>query len=95
MGGKQKVKAGVSQLTNEDQTLTKNDQKVADVLNSFCKSVFIKEEGTGPLPDFPYVVEEEDCVYDIALSEEDVKKKLDQLKVDKAHRDLTICTQGC
>jgi hypothetical protein len=83
MRGKQKVRAGVSQLEKEDKTLTEDSQEAANVLNSFFKSVFVNED-PGPLPEFDDVIGEEDSIKDVVFSVEDVRLKLEKLKVDKA-----------
>ncbi len=47
---KQKVKAGMSRIDRGDGSMTESDKETADILCSYFKSVFVKEDQ--PLPDF-------------------------------------------
>eukprot|EP00794_Sanderia_malayensis_P014846 gene14846-16388_t len=78
---KMKTKANVPQLKRSDGSMTESDQQKADVLNEFFQSVFV-EENTSKLPDFD--IRTDNIIEDIEFTVEDVKKKLDQLKEDKA-----------
>eukprot|EP00794_Sanderia_malayensis_P000872 gene872-166_t len=70
---KVKKKANVPQLKRSDGSMTESDQQKA--------SVFV-EENTSKLPDFD--IRTDNIIEDIEFTVEDVKKKLDQLKEDKA-----------
>eukprot|EP00794_Sanderia_malayensis_P008776 gene8776-9714_t len=78
---KMKTKANVPQLQRSDGSMTESDQQKADVLNEFFQSVFV-EENTSKLPDFD--IRTDNIIEDVEFTVEDVKKKLDQLKEDKA-----------
>ena len=44
MRAKQKVKTGISQLIDDNGTMTDTDKETADVLSTFFQSVFTKEQ---------------------------------------------------
>ena len=76
-----KTKANVPQLERSEGSMTESDQQKAEVLNEFFQSVFV-EEDTSKLPDFD--LRTDNVIEDIEFTVEDVKKKLNQLKEDKA-----------
>ena len=78
-----KVKPIVPQLVKPDGENTESDGEVAAVLSDFFKSVFT-EEDHGPLPKFRERVSEDESLKDIAITEENIYKKLKKLKEDKA-----------
>ncbi len=77
---KTNVKAGVPELIYNGKTAT-NDKDKAEVLNQFYSSVFTQEDGNIPTPTHALV---QSILSDIVITEEMVKKKLDNLNQSKS-----------
>ncbi len=79
---KLKTKATVADLIKDDGTKTTSEKEKADALNEFFSSVFTKED----MERFPTFEERQvtSILENVNFTEEDVKKKLDKLKVDKS-----------
>ena len=73
---------GVETLKLEDGSIAETDQEKADVLSSFFRSVFT-EEDTNRMPVFPSLHQGVKLNY-IEISEQQVAKKLQSLKVGKS-----------
>ena len=76
-----KSKETVSSLLTPLGELTKTDKEKAEVLNEFFASVFTKEDTNNvPVIDKKTVIE----ISSVSITEDMIKNKLNQLKVDKA-----------
>lgn len=75
-------RSGIADLKKPDGTKTANDLEKAELLNTFFQSVFTKED-EGPLPTPPSMDYKQELV-DFVIEEEEVRKVLANLQVDKA-----------
>ena len=79
---KLKTREGIADLKDARGNTAKTEQAKAHMLNEFFCSVFTRED-VSKLPNFtPKVVHEE--LSSITITEEEVKKKLKTLKIDKS-----------
>jgi len=79
---KLKTRPGISQLSRDDGSLTKTDTQKANILNDFFSSVFTKEDMVN-IPD-DFTKRTDSTISDIALSKEDIEKKLSKLNPNKS-----------
>ena len=79
----QKVRAAVGPLRDASGSMTETDQEVAEVLQSFFKSVFT-EERSHQIPVFPEQVGNEDWLTNIDFTPEMVLQELRKLNQGKA-----------
>ena len=77
----QKVKPKINSL-RDGNIVTETDEEAAEVLQKYFKSVFVTE-GTGPVPQQPCQVDQEDIIEDIDITENMVKKALESLDESK------------
>ncbi len=80
-----KVKPTVTKLEKENGSVIKDDKEVAETLSRFFKSVYTEEDVT-TIPNFNMKVPQENIINDVDFTEEDVYKKLCELREDKACR---------
>ena len=76
-----KRKDGVANLSKPGGSLTESDMEKAEVLNTFFSSVFTRED-TDNIPSFPS--RSDATITTITVTEEDIKKKLDNICPSKA-----------
>ena len=79
----QQVKPSVGSLEDEKGMLTETDDQAAEVLQSFFKPVFVKEENA-QLPHFEHLNGSECCLSDLSLNIQIVSEELKALNVEKA-----------
>lgn len=79
----QRVKASVGPIKDTNGRLTESNQEAAEVLQSFFKSVFTKENDDG-IPTFPDQVDNEHKLCDITITVDQVKTELTKLNPNKA-----------
>ena len=82
---KQSVKVKVKQIKKKDGSMTSSDEQAAQELNDFFQSVFIKEDSKDiGLPEFTARTKNGITLSEIEISPEGIRKKLEDLKSDKA-----------
>ena len=77
-----KTKQGVSNVVGGDGTLTETEEQTAEELGTYYNSVFTRDEGVAPPPDFPEKTQEK--LNDVNFSIETVEKALLAVKPNKA-----------
>ena len=77
-----KTKQGVTNVVGGDGTLTETENQTAEELNRYYHSVFTRDEGVMPPPDFPETTREK--LLDVNFSVETVEKALLDVKPNKA-----------
>jgi hypothetical protein len=79
---KQKVKAGISRLEDEEGNLTNTGEEAANVLNGFFESVFTQE----PEGDVPELSPRHggEKLFNCEFTVENVKEQIKKLKIDKS-----------
>ena len=79
---KLKTRAGVSDLKKSDGTVTQTNLEKAEVLNDYFTSVFTQEDVTN-IPEAEKW-DADSFLDDLVITEDQVKKKLKGLKIDKS-----------
>ena len=93
----QKVKPSIGSLEEESGKLTETDKEAAEVLQSFFKSVFVKEDN-GKMPHFSDLISKERCLCDITLNVQIITEELKALNAEKAagpDRIPTVVLKSC
>ncbi len=82
---KQKVKVGIGPIEDSEGNLVSDNKGMAEELNNYFGSVFTKENLNDiPVPEKRFFGGEKECLFDITITAEEVKSKINNLKPNKA-----------